>query len=195
MVTEGTVLSRIKYFKKRCRRIAVKIHCDLIHLVKKKNRIPGARTADPFKNAPGHRPDISTPVSAYLRLITDTSERDADELAPHRTRNRCTERGLADAGRACKAENGRILLRCKTPNSKIVEDAFFDFFEAIVIVFEHGICRRHINMLFRHLRPRELYKYVEIAADNTDLCAHCGAHIETVNLALNCLTHSIWKFF
>ena len=56
-------------------------------------------------DAAGQRADVGAPVAADLGLVADAAERDADELAPERARDRLAERGLADAGRADEAED------------------------------------------------------------------------------------------
>ena len=130
-------------------------------------------------------------MPAYLRLITDAAERDTDELPPHRTGNRRSERRLADTGCTDEAEDGGILLRCQLTHGKIVEDALLDLFESVVIAFEHSARSIHIDRLFGRVHPRQFDQTVQIAADHTDLGTHRRADVEAVNLTLDGLAYSI----
>ena len=91
MIAERTVLHGIQYLKQRCRRVAVKIHRDFIHLVEKEYRVLHPRAANSLDNASRHCADIGTAMPANLRLIADAAKRCANEFSPHGARNRSAE--------------------------------------------------------------------------------------------------------
>ena len=58
-----------------------------------------------LEDAARHRTDIGSAMAANLGLVAHAAERDANELSPHRSCDRTTERGLADPGRPREAED------------------------------------------------------------------------------------------
>ena len=86
-------------------------------------------------------------------------------------------------------------LRCKATHGDIVENAFFDFLQPIVITLENVMRLRHIDVFLGRLRPWQLREAVKISANDADLGARRRTGIQSVNLTLNRLAHVLWKFF
>src|SRR5207302_1920922 len=97
---------------------------------------------------PRQRPDIRPPVSADFCLVPHASERNANEIAPHRISDRSPKRGLSHARRPDEPEDGRFTLGPQFKNSQVFEDAFFDFIEVIVIAVENCSRRKYSRWLF-----------------------------------------------
>jgi hypothetical protein len=72
-----------------------------------------------------------------LRLIVHAAERHAHEVAAGRPRDRLAERGLADAGRADKAQDRPGQLVGALLDGEVFDDAFLDLLQAEVIVVEN----------------------------------------------------------
>ena len=105
MVAERRVLLGVEHLEHRARRVAAEVGAHLVDLVDQEHGVPGLGVAQRADDRAGHRADVRAPVAADLRLVADAADRDADELAPERARDRLAERGLADAGRADEAED------------------------------------------------------------------------------------------
>lgn len=98
VVAERVVLSRVEHFQQGARRVAPEVGADLVDLVEQHHRVHGARLADGPDEPARQRADVGPPVSADLRLVTHTAERDAYEVAAERPCHGLTERRLPDAG-------------------------------------------------------------------------------------------------
>ena len=85
---------------------------------------------------PGHRADVRAPVAADLGLVADAADRDADELAAERARDRLAERRLADAGRADEAEDrpGDVALQLR--DGEVLDDPLLHLLEVVVVLVE-----------------------------------------------------------
>ena len=105
VVLEADVLLRVEHLEQRRRRVAAEVHAELVDLVEHEERVVRARLPQALDDAAGQRADVGAAVAADLGLVADAAEREADELAPHRARDRAPERRLADARRPDEAED------------------------------------------------------------------------------------------
>ena len=143
VIAERVVLRRVEHLEQRRRRIALEAGADLVDLVEHEHRVHRARLLQRLHDAAGHRADVGAAMAADLRLVAHAAERDAHELAVHRARDRLAERRLADAGRADEAEDRPLhreraaLLRLQLPHRQVLDDAFLDLVEIVVILVEH----------------------------------------------------------
>ena len=105
VIAERVVLRRVEHLEQRRRRIALEAGADLVDLVEHEHRVHRARLLERLDDAAGNRADVGAAVAADLGFVAHAAERDPDELAVHRARDRLAERRLADAGRADEAED------------------------------------------------------------------------------------------
>src|SRR5262249_13066986 len=97
VVLEGVVLLGVEHLEQRGGRIAPEVHAELVDLVEHEQWIVGGRIAEVLDDAAGESADVGAAVTADLGLVADAAEREADELPSHRTRDRASERRLADS--------------------------------------------------------------------------------------------------
>ena len=87
VIAEGGVLFRVEHFHQRRRRITAEIATELVNFVQHKNRIQRFSSANSLNDLAGKRANVSAAMSANFRFVVHAAERDADELASHRSRD------------------------------------------------------------------------------------------------------------
>src|SRR3569833_3502778 len=80
-------------------------------------------------------------MAANLGLVVHAAQRDAQELAPGRARDRLPERGLADAGRADETQDGALALRIELAHREVFQYPALDAREPVMVLVEHGARR------------------------------------------------------
>ena len=110
------------------------------------------------------RADVRAAVAADLGLVAHAAQRDADELAPQRARDRLAERRLADAGRADEAEDRALLPRRELAHGQVLEDALLHLLEVVVIGVEDLARLIEVQPILGPLRPRQLHQPLEVGA-------------------------------
>src|SRR5262249_22955256 len=78
--------------------------------------------------------DVGPAMAADLRLVAHTTERDAMELPPERTRDRPPERRLADAWRPDEAQDRILARRPDLLDREVLEDPVLDPLESFLIL-------------------------------------------------------------
>ena len=169
MVGEAVILLRIQHFEQRARGIAVEACRELIHLVEHHDRVRDAALLDAVHDAPCHRADVGSPVTADIRLVAHTAETHADILSAERARNRSAYAGLARAGCADKEQNGAGLLSLERHHRNLLQNAILHFFETEVILVQHLLRRREVNRRRCLLLPREIRHIVEVIIEQAAL--------------------------
>ena len=76
-------------------------------------------------------------MSANLRFIAHAAQRNANELASHGVSDGSSQRRLPDARRTDKAKNRRLAVRLQFENGKILQNAFLDLLEIVMIPIEN----------------------------------------------------------
>src|SRR4051812_8010559 len=99
------VLRRIEDLEKRRRRIALEPDAELVDLVQHENRIHRFRLFQRLDDAAGNRSDVGAAMPADFCLVAYAAEREADEFAIHRPRDRLAERSLPDARRSDETQD------------------------------------------------------------------------------------------
>ena len=189
MVAEVAVLFGIEHFEQRRLRIAAEIGTDFVDLVDHQHRILLAGVADGAYDRAGHRPDVRAPVAANLGLVAHAADREAGELASHRSCDRLAERSLADAGRPDEAENRAGQLLFELADGQILDDAVFDLFEIVVIFVEDRARLLDVDVVGRLAVPRQRDQPVEIRANDAVFGAGLRHFRKTVEFAIGSLLH------
>ena len=169
MVGKAVILLRIQHFEQRARGIAVETARELIHLVEHHDRVRDAALLDAVHDAPRHRADVGSPVTADIRLVAHPAEAHTDILSAERTRNRGANAGLSRAGRADKEQNGAGLPPLQRHDRNLLQNAVLHFFEAEVIFVQHLLRRREVNRRGCLLLPRKIRHIVEVIVEQTAL--------------------------
>ena len=148
VVREGCVLLGIEDLEQRRRRIAAEVVPELVDLVEHEDRVVGPGLLHALDDAPRQRADVGAAVAADLGLVAHAAERDADELAPERARDRPAERRLADAGRPdTRHRMGPFLSALELAHRQVLEDALLDLLEVVVVGVEDVARRLDVELV------------------------------------------------
>jgi hypothetical protein len=105
MIAELVVLLRVQDLEQGRGGISPEIRAELVEFIEHHDGIARPRLLQALDDAARQRSHVGTAMSANLRFVADASERNADELAAHRTSDRAPQRGFAHAGRPRETEN------------------------------------------------------------------------------------------
>lgn len=144
MIGKRVILFRVENLQQSCRGITAILGGELIYFVEQEHRIAHTSSLHGLDNTSRQRADVGAAMATNLRLVVDTAQRDARELAPQCFRNRVAQRGLADSWRAYQAEDlslalaviTAVLLRpllAQFTYCQKFDNALFDLFHAIVV--------------------------------------------------------------
>ena len=117
IVAEGRVLLGVEHFEQRRGRIALDAAAELVDLVEHHHAVAAAGPADALDDVAGQRPDIGAAMAADLGFVMRAAEADPDEFPAGRASDALSERGLADAGRADKAQDRAAAARIELAGS------------------------------------------------------------------------------
>jgi len=108
-------------------------------------------------------------MTTDLGLIVDAAERQPHELAAERARDRLTQAGLANAGRADEAQDRRAQALRALADRHVFQDAFLDFLHAVMVLVEHGGGGLDVPGLFRRRSPGQGDQPIDVGPDDADL--------------------------
>ena len=121
-------------------------------------------------------------MAADFGFVAHAAERQADELAVHRARDRLGERGLADSGRSGEGEDGRLRLLDQRADGEELEDALLDLLEPVVVLVEDLLGALQVAALARLLVPRHRDQPVEVVARDGRLGRHRRHRFQALQL-------------
>jgi hypothetical protein len=105
-------------------------------------------------------------VPADLTLVVHAPERKARVLAPRRPRDALAERGLADARRADEAQDGALPVRVELLDRQELQDALLDGLQTLVILVQHSLRARQVDLLGRARVPWQLHERLQPPAQH-----------------------------
>ena len=176
------VLLGVEHLEQRRRRVAAEVVPQLVDLVEHEDRVVRARLLHALDEAAGQRADVGAPVAADLGLVAHAAERDADELAPQRARDRAAERRLADAGRPDEAQDRPLLVGLELAHRQVLEDALLDLLEVVVVGVEDVARLLDVELVLGGDRPRQLDQPLEVGARHRVLGRRRLHHLEPLEL-------------
>ena len=130
-------------------------------------------------------------MPADLRLVAHAAERDADELAVERARDRLRERGLADPRGTDEAEDGPLHGRVELAHREVLENAVLGLVEPAVVVVEHLPGAREVDDLVGPGVPGEDDEPVEVGPRHGVLGRRHRHARQPVELAERLLLHRL----
>src|SRR5215475_16052738 len=148
MVLKGCVLSGVQDLQQRGGWVAVKTRAELIDFIEHEDRIAAAGLSDPLNNIARKRADIGTPMAANIRLIMNSTQTLAHELAIHRSSDALPKRSLAYSRGTHQAQNGTFPFRPELANREKFNNALFHLLEAVMVSVENFTCLRKIDFFF-----------------------------------------------
>ena len=172
MIDEHVVLLGIEHFEQRRRRVAAEIGRHLVDFVQHEDRIARPGLLHHLDDLAGQRADVSPAMAADFGFIAHAAERHADELAAGGLRDRHAKRSLADARRSDEQQNRTLRILHHAAHGEEFENALFDFFEPVVIGFEHFLGELQLADFLRLLLPRHREQPVEVVARNGGFGRH-----------------------
>ena len=116
MIPESVVLLAVQHLQQRRGRVAPVISAELVDLIQHQQRVHGAAATDALYDTSRHGADIGLAVAADIRFIPHAAKRDSVQLAVQCLGNRQSNRGLAHARRAHKADDLPLPLRVHLAN-------------------------------------------------------------------------------
>ncbi len=176
------VLFRIEDFEKRRGRVAAEIHRHLVDFVEKEDRIHRAGLLHHLDDLAGERADVGAPVTADLGFVADAAERETDELAVHRARDRLRQRCLADSGRPGEGEDGCLRLLDQRADGEEFKDALLDLLQPVMIFVQNLFGAFQIAALSALLVPRHRNQPVEIVARHGRFGRHRRHRLQALEL-------------
>ena len=126
-------------------------------------------------------------MTADLGFVMRAAEADADEFAAGGAGDALPERGLADAGRADKAQDRAAALRVELVDRQVFEDAPLDLGEPEMVGVEDAAGLGDVDRLAGLDRPRQLDQPFEIGARHRIFAGRLGHPLEPGELALGVL--------
>jgi hypothetical protein len=173
---------------------SAEIGSELVDFVEDEHGVLGLGAAETLDDLPGQCSDVGSPMAADFRLVAHAAERDADELAPERVRNRLGERGLSDSGRPEEAEDRPFDVRVQLSDGEIFDDAVLHLFKAGVIGVQDLLGAVQVEGVFGALRPGQCHEPVQVGARDRVFGGrdrHLGEPIElTKRFLLDQLRHA-----
>ena len=166
------VLFRIENFEQRRARVAAKIRAELVDFVEQQHRIDCARLLHHLNDLAGQRADVGATMTANFRFVAHAAKRQTHKLAAGGARNRFTQTGFADSRRADKAENRTLRILHQLPHGEILENAFLDLLQTVVIFVENLFSLGQILDLFGLLFPGHAHQPVDVGARNSAFGRH-----------------------
>ncbi len=123
-------------------------------------------------------------MAADLGLVADAADREPDELAAERVRDRMAERGLADAGRADETQDLARDLLPQLGDGEVLDDAVLHLLEVEMVGVEDlaGVCE--VEVVVGERSPRERQDPLEVGADHAVLRGRRRQLLEPAELAL-----------
>ena len=113
------------------------IHAHFIDFIQQDKRVIAAEFAQFLHNFAGQGTYVGTAVTAYFGFIMYATKRDALEVAPGRLSGRFADRGLAHTRRTDEANDRPFTVSVALLYGKVIEDAFFDVFKALMIAIKN----------------------------------------------------------
>ena len=176
VVAEGVVLFRIENFKKGGGRVSPEIHSDLIDFVHHKDGVFRSRLLDSLDDTAGEGPHVGPPVPADFRFISHASKGDTYKLAAKGPCDRFSKGGFPDTRGARKAEDRALQFLPQLVDAEILQDAFLDLFEVIVILVQDLLCLFDIEVVLGCFFPGKLHHPFQVSPDDRGL-RRVGVHL------------------
>src|SRR5262249_26124680 len=99
-------------------------------------------------------------MTANFRFVPDPPERQADEFAPKRPRDRAAERSLAGSRGSYEAQNRALAVLLELAHREELKNALFDLVQIIVVFVEHFARVNDVEIVFGRNAPGHTYQPV-----------------------------------
>src|SRR5215475_7829044 len=166
MVLKGCILRGVEDLQQRGGRVAVKTRAELVDFIEHEDGIATAGLSDALNNIARKCANIGTPMASNIRLVVDSTQTLAHELAIHRPSDALPERSLAHSRGTHQAQNRAFPFRHELTNREKFNNALFHFLEAVMVSVENFTRLWKIDLFFGKNAPREFRQPVQISPDH-----------------------------
>ena len=181
VVTEGVVLLAVEDLQQCRSRVAPHVAGQLVDLIQHQQRVHGAGAGQRVDNTAGHGADIRLAVTADIRLVPHTAQRQAGQLAVHGLGHGDGNGGLSHTGRAYQTEDLSLGAGVDLLHGDKLQNPLLDLLKAKVVTVQNGAGFRHVGPVLGGLVPRDLQTYVQIVADHRRFRAAIGLLGQTIH--------------
>src|SRR5581483_7263748 len=107
-----------------------------------------------------------TSMATDFSFIFHAAEAYPDKLASERSRDRSTERRLADARGAREAEDRSLHLVFQLPDREVFKNTLLDLGQVVVVFVENFLGALEVEVVDRVLAPRRLDEPVDVGSEH-----------------------------
>src|SRR5215469_7825943 len=119
-------------------------------------------------------------MATNFRFVTDSTERQADEFAPERARDRAAERSLAGSRGSNEAQNRSLAVLLELAYRKELENALFDLVQIVMVLVEDFARIGDIEIVLGRNAPGHSDQPIEIGADHRVLRRLGRNHLQAI---------------
>lgn len=184
MVVEIVVLFRVEHFEQGRCRIATHVAAHFVDFIEQEQRVAHTHFRHLLNQSSWHRTDVSPAMTTNFRFIAHTAEGHAHEFTVGGIGNRLSQRGFTHARRPHQAQHRPTNFLHALLHGEVFEDAFFDFFEAVVIGVEDILSASQVQAHFGLGLPRHLHQPVDVGAHHGGFSRHRRHLLELVQLGV-----------
>ncbi len=128
-------------------------------------------------------------MAADLGLVPHTAQRCAHELAPQGAGDAAAGGGLTHAGRANEAEDRPLLVGLEPPHGQVLQDAFFDLLQAVVVLVEDRPRPGQVEVVLGGLVPGQIDEPLQVGPGHRVLWGLGGDLLQPRHLLARDLLH------
>ena len=137
MVTERMVLLWIQHLEKSGRGVPAEIHSHFIHFVQHKNRIVRSGLLEALNDSTRKRPNVGPPVTTDFCFVADPAKTHPNKFTAERPGDGFAQGRFPHAGGAHETQNRSFHFFFQFPNGEVLQNAFLDLLEIIMVVVKH----------------------------------------------------------
>ena len=128
-------------------------------------------------------------MTADFRLVVNAAQRDTYQFPSGCPGNAHGNTGFSGARRSYQAKHAAANVRGEAAHRQILQDPFFDFFQAIVVLIQHFPCKSKILNLFRGYSPWKIQTDIKIAAQHCRFGRAEGLFAQTAEFLFQFFPH------
>ncbi len=181
------VLLRVEHLEQGGRRVTAKIHRHLVHFIEHEQGVTCLYLGHVLDDLAGHRTDIGAPMTTNLCLIAHAAQGHANELTVRRPRDRLPERRFSHPRRPDKTQDRPLDLIDPLLDREILENAFLNFFQAVVVRLENALGGGQVLAHPGPLLPRHIHEPIDVVAHHRGFRRHRRHHLQFAQFGIRFL--------
>ena len=182
VVTVSVILLAIQYFQKSGTGISTIVRTHFVDLIQKEERVAATCLDHGIHDPSRHCAHISLPMTADIRLVMNTTQRNACHFPVQTSCNRIRNGSFAHAGRSHQADNLGGHLRSKLANRDNLQNTLLHLFKTKMIMIQYFSGCLNIHSFFGCFVPGQFQNNIQIIAQNSTLRRTKGLLFKAVNI-------------